>query len=316
MRKVDRTLVNPPPSLTGLGCRGEVELDRARRHFAQPDAEPFLFSAYKGADVVAALDDLFFGKCAYCESKFIAVTPVDVDHFRPKGAVGQCVEHRGYWWLAARWENLLSCCPECNRKRKKTIFEQGVSVGDLEKRGKRLSGKGDSFPILGPTYAKDEGNDLAAENPALIDPTQRDPQIHLSWLLDEEFCLISPRWNGDSPDPYGYAGEHTFGLNRQGLVEMRTALLLSLQTDVAHIERLLDMVICLPDPVAERLRDEAMSRFNALYDKAKPDQPYSSMVDAFMNAARERLIERYSTLDIVDVQLPVFGNPTFEVEPF
>ena len=224
MRKIDRAEVDPPPSLTSPGCRGELELIRARNHFAQPNPESFSFKAYKGDDVVAALNELFHGKCAYCESKFVAVTPVDVEHFRPKGAIEQCPNHLGYWWLAAKWENLLASCPDCNRKRKQIIFELGLSLEELEKKDKQLSGKGDSFPILGPSYALKEEEDLNAENPALIDPTLRDPRDHLHWVFSEKYCLISPRWNGDQPDPYGFASERVFGLNRQGLVEMRTSL--------------------------------------------------------------------------------------------
>ena len=300
MRKIDRTQINPPESLTSPGCRGELELTRARNHFAQPNPQSFSFAAYKGDDVVAALNELFQGKCAYCESKFVAVTPVDVEHFRPKGAVEQCPNHPGYWWLAAKWENLLASCPDCNRKRRQINFEPGLSLEELEDKDKQLSGKADSFPILGPTYVVNEGGDLSVENPALIDPTLREPNDHLHWVFSEEFCLISPRWNGDQPDPYGLASERTFGLNRQGLVEMRTSLLRSLKTDVAHIERLLDIAIQAPEPVSKMVMDEAMDKFEALYDQAKPNKPYSTMVEAFLTNAREKLFEKYSKLLVAE----------------
>ena len=57
-----------------------------------------------GADVVkAALDELFYGKCGYCEFKLIR-TDQNVDHYRPKGRVAEATKHRGYYWLAYEWD--------------------------------------------------------------------------------------------------------------------------------------------------------------------------------------------------------------------
>lgn len=84
---------------------------------------------------------------------------------------------------------------------------------------------------------------------------------------------------------------------------MRTSLLLSLKTDVAHVERLLDMAARAPDDFAQELTDEAMCTFNALFDKAEPDQQYCTMVEAFMSIAHEKLLDKYSNLLVVEAQL-------------
>ena len=75
-----------------------------------------------------------------------------------------------------------------------------------------------------------------------------------------------------------------------------TSLLLSLQTDVAHVEGLLDIAIQATDPVSKMITDQAISKFETLYNLATPDQPYSTMVEAFLMNAREELFKKYSKL--------------------
>lgn len=63
-------------------------------------------------------------KCCYCEQK-IPQPYNDVEHFRPKTVADRRPGSRarqGYWWLAWTWENLLFCCPECNRSYKRERF--------------------------------------------------------------------------------------------------------------------------------------------------------------------------------------------------
>ncbi|MFN2944757.1 HNH endonuclease, partial [Escherichia coli] len=76
MRRVDRSSVKPPPSLL-VGGAGPVELSDARSHRAAvpPPGEKkkeFIYKAYKSADVRSALEKLFHGKCAYCETYYAA----------------------------------------------------------------------------------------------------------------------------------------------------------------------------------------------------------------------------------------------------
>ncbi|MES2264736.1 MAG: hypothetical protein V4724_40075 [Pseudomonadota bacterium] len=132
MRHVDRNAVAAPKSLTDTGGAGMTELARVRLHYAQSDAGSYDFRTYKGDDVVAALRDLFKKKCAYCESHFEAVSPVDVEHHRPKGGVQEDDTHRGYWWLAAAWENLLASCIDCNRERYQHVAMDGMAQRDLD----------------------------------------------------------------------------------------------------------------------------------------------------------------------------------------
>lgn len=80
------------------------------------------------------LDNVFHGKCAYCESQVTVTEWGDADHFRPKGAVTVLeskkyikvekdnILHPGYYWVAYNWKNLLPSCKRCNSERKLYCF--------------------------------------------------------------------------------------------------------------------------------------------------------------------------------------------------
>ncbi|MCU4389008.1 TIGR02646 family protein [Acinetobacter haemolyticus] len=57
---------------------------------------------YKTKDIRDALESIYHGKCAYCESN---EELLHVEHYRPK---------KIYYWLAYSWDNLLLACHFCN----------------------------------------------------------------------------------------------------------------------------------------------------------------------------------------------------------
>ena len=83
----------------------------------------FQFSVYKHPSVVEALNVLFSGKCAYCESFYEKTQKMDVEHYRPKGAYyderGQ-ICYPGYYWLAADWDTALEAAPREKLRRRTT----------------------------------------------------------------------------------------------------------------------------------------------------------------------------------------------------
>ncbi|NER04208.1 MAG: hypothetical protein F6K17_17105 [Okeania sp. SIO3C4] len=107
------------------------------------------------------------GKCFYCESKPENGAKLEVEHYRPKGAVDKKdtagVENKGYFWLGNEWSNLLLACSDCNGK----------------------SAKGNRFPIA--------GNRAPAINPVKGDRLYRKKCIATnSPLKDELPLLINP----------------------------------------------------------------------------------------------------------------------------
>jgi hypothetical protein len=154
----------------------------------------------------------FHRKCAYCECHIIGVNQDgDVEHFRPKGAVhdaqnkvvkvrdasGKEQSHRGYFWLAYDWRNLLPSCILCNQ---------------LRTPNNELFGKGNRFPVRH-VYAARPEDDLLGEEPLLLHPVFDDPADHLT--LDPGKGVL-----GGLTDR-GQTTIAILGLNREGLITER-----------------------------------------------------------------------------------------------
>lgn len=277
MIRVDRAPESEPAVLhEKFASDGLSELERVRAHRNGPDKhKSFEFARYKAAAVKTALDRLFHGKCAYCESFYAKTQPVDVEHYRPKGEV-EGTDHPGYWWLGMDWLNLVPSCIDCNRRRaQRTPDPAGGSMirlteeGDFV-RGRQLStGKASAFPLEGNSpRARDEGDDLALERRLLLDPTRDDPDLHLVFHVDRAhpIALVYPRPIDPEQAPVlpaagnaaavaiaaGAAGVsaigavsiQTYGLNRLSLVQARTRAL-------RDLEFLLELSIGLTEIVAE-----------------------------------------------------------------
>lgn len=172
----------------------------AAAHSAAYDAAPRLYddgsrkfafakAIYGNAAVKQALKTAQHHKCCYCEARFDATYSGDVEHYRPKGAIGAGRSKilPGYYWLAYSWANLFYACADCNQYRKRAAFP----LSDEARR------------------ARNHHADLAAEDPLILDPAgPRDPRQHI-------------RFNGDVPTWRSSAGRETITrvrLDREGLV--------------------------------------------------------------------------------------------------
>lgn len=130
---------------------------------------PIAERIYRHPSVRRALHRAQRGKCCYCESKAM---PFEVEHYRPKSAVRQArgtpEQRPGYYWLAYEWQNLLYSCVLCNQPRED---ERGDATG-----------KGSLFPLADPTRrARSHHDDLAQEEPLLLDPYEDDPEQHIAY---------------------------------------------------------------------------------------------------------------------------------------
>jgi uncharacterized protein (TIGR02646 family) len=133
---------------------------RDRREYETKQAFSGKFPPHwTNADVKGLLHAMQGRICAYCG---MITNGLDVEHFRPKGAIDDEEAHGGYWWLAYECSNYLLGCTVCNRIRKKT-----------------------SFPLLlGATRCTYPTRDMiAAEGRVLLDPVE-DPV--------EEWLTIDP----------------------------------------------------------------------------------------------------------------------------
>lgn len=100
-------------------------------------------------------------KCCFCEKP---VAKSDIEHFRPKRAYqqakGGALLRPGYYWLAYSWSNMLIACTDCNSK----------------------ACKGNVFPVAGPRSTSP--SDCRAENKSIINPTEEDPSIYITFRHD------------------------------------------------------------------------------------------------------------------------------------
>jgi hypothetical protein len=160
------------------------------------------------------LDNVFHGKCSYCEIKIVRAS-ADAEHYRPKSAVtvrdpvtkklvpvkaedasGAMTEHPGYFWLAYNRRNLLPSCEACNRRRGKlTQFVVAQANGHVFMRKFKASEvqRLPSPPIAskrwqGWYYLAPESLD-ALESPLLLHPLRDDPA---KALMFGEWGYVTP----------------------------------------------------------------------------------------------------------------------------
>lgn len=309
MIHVSRT--EPPPSaLTGANSAGARELEKAIEHYASNTTKntPFKgYSAYKLDPVKGALNALFRNKCAYCEMDY-GGAPLDVEHFRPKGAVVELHPHTfkqidapkvnkpGYFWLAANWSNLLPCCIDCNRPRTQQFTD---SVDEV-------SGKSNYFPV-----AAGSGRSLhpntdpeALEKRLLIHPCIDDPSRHLEFARKG---TIRPRMTSNGPDVKGQASIEVYGLQRDLLVRKREATLIGLRN------RILDVKIALRDIGRDSNDLRAKSQMRRAINEIRsqylgPDRPFLGMCRQEVRAGlfTEKLLPKL-LVHLNAGQLPVTG---------
>ncbi len=195
-------------------------------------AAKFAFSKtiYGHASVKAGLKAAQHDKCCYCEGRFDANYGGDVEHYRPKGAIGAGKSKilPGYYWLAYLWPNLFYACADCNQYRKRAAFP----LADEAQRVRNHHG------------------DIALEDPLILDPSgPRDPREHI-------------KFNGDVPVWKSPAGKETIGrikLDREGLLLSRRQHFRLLDAYLTIIERLQHSA----DPAAVTAVADARRELNA-----------------------------------------------------
>jgi uncharacterized protein (TIGR02646 family) len=221
----------------------------------------------------AALGLLSNGKCWYVECRCSGADD-DVDHFRPKLAVAGDSTHPGYYWLAFCWRNMRLSSQRANRPRK-------------DPASKQTGGKASHFPLLpNSTRARQPGDDLSLEAPALLDPTNPTDCRLLTFNLNGEVEL-APEHKGKSyAEAKVAASVLHLNLNWSTFVEARSAL-------YTHIERLVDRgARAAPldfDTAAQDTHTENSVWMDAIRDLGAvldPNAEYSAAAHAYVESFR------------------------------
>lgn len=138
------------------------------------------------------------GKCCYCERRRDISYDRDVEHYRPKKGVDG-VKHKGYWWLAYNWDNLLIACPTCNRKYKKNFF-----------------------PLIDEKKRVYKEGDILLEEPYIFNPAIENPEPHFSYHYDKaggKWYATILHVQGDAAAARATETIRLLGLNRDELTE-------------------------------------------------------------------------------------------------
>ncbi|GAB4463852.1 MAG: hypothetical protein OHK0029_33150 [Armatimonadaceae bacterium] len=198
-----------PEILQTRGCKERdtlcAEYDSGSREF---NDKKFRKSIYAHDEVKQQLVADHKEKCCFCER--VVSNSGEVEHYRPKSAVqqerGSSPSSPGYYWLAYEWANLNLTCRGCNGQ------------------------KGILFPLENEdTRACCHHDDLALEEPCLLNPNGEDPEIHITW-------------RGEVAVGETAKGRKTIELLRLNDIRKRNDLLIARRSKIAEVKQLWDIL--------------------------------------------------------------------------
>lgn len=267
MIRRSRSAIDEPASLKS--DEAQTETASAIQFFGVEENrdKTFEFKMYSKDDVKQALNGLFAGKCAYCESKYLHVEPVDVEHYRPKGAVSINGKRSkpGYYWLAATWDNLLPSCIGCNRARTQVFAGEDAA----EEQEARTGGKENKFPLTSEDKRARWPQDLESEQTArlLIHPCRDHPDTHLKFLGNGSVRGLTDK---------GRASIDAYALRRATLVERRRVLLRDLAKIIAYI--LDDVDTLARHPHDDQIKANIKKKMDDVNLAGDEDEEYTALV--------------------------------------
>lgn len=143
-------------------ARADAVIERLRN---APDSDARKEIIDANASIWGDLKDWLLGlshqKCWFSEAKD-CFSHWDVEHYRPKKSAKDLdgTAHDAYWWLAFDWKNFRVCGNAGNRK------------------------KGSFFPLRPGCIRCAPGGDCRLEDPLLLDPSDEDDPVLLSFDLE------------------------------------------------------------------------------------------------------------------------------------
>lgn len=235
----------------------------------------FPFKIYSQPYVKEAIEKIFHKKCAYCETFYVVAQPVDVEHFRPKGAVVVDKQKKlGYYWLASDWANLLPSCIRCNRP----------NTYLMPNNKKETMGKSNFFPLEDEAARATKPGEERNEKPVLLNPFIDNPAKHLEFTDDG---VVRPAVNSKGePSNRGEVSIRIYALCRPDLVEHRAAKAKKILAQMERVRRAREYMQTYPNDV--NFANDVRRELKELKNYLEPNQEYSAMArqltDKFLNS--------------------------------
>lgn len=219
-----------------------------------------IWSSLKGT--MAALSHQ---KCWYSEKR-IAVSELEVDHFRPKSRVsGITPPHRGYWWLAFDWKNFRLAYSLINKRR-------------TDSREGNVQGKGCYFPLIDEAarIPDDPPAAIATERPKLVDPCVASDVLLLDYAVEDGKVVERYKLEKDAIRfERANVSIDLFHLNEGTLIRDRHDLYVAIDHSVKRIEEL-ETEREATGSLSEKQSLEYDSLINQLADRINASAPFSA----------------------------------------
>ena len=272
-----------PKVLVAPDGLADKENKKALVHYADPvkRGTSFKFKVYKHDNVKETLNGLFHFKCAYCESKFGHTAPVDVEHFRPKSAVKRAdgtLIKPGYYWLPAKWDNLLPSCIDCNRAR----IHEHVGENDPE-----LSGKANLFPIENDQRSDLDPDDEKNETRLLLHPCRDTVEEFFKYLTDTPGVIVKPAPTRGLRRRKAEQSIAVYGLNRILLAGARADQFMRVRNQVHLVKSCLELLG--QDPDSDKRQQDLALAICELKSLEADEAAHAGMTRFFIRAALSAL---------------------------
>lgn len=213
----------------------------------------------------AAMAALSHQKCWYSEKR-IAVSELEVDHFRPKSRVsGVTLPHRGYWWLAYDWKNFRLAYSLINKRR--TDSREGT-----------VQGKGCYFPLVDETARVPDNPpaSTAAERPKLVDPCVASDVLLLDYAVEDGKVVERHKLEQDAIRfERANVSIDLFHLNEGTLIRDRHDLYVAIDHSVKRIEEL-EIERATTGSLTHKQSIEFDSLINQVADRINASAPFSA----------------------------------------
>ncbi len=259
---INRNKVTRPDVLTN---DADTEHQLAHRYYVTDgETKAFDHKLFKKLEVKKALEILFNDKCAYCESDVITTSAIDKEHFRPKTSIKNKISKtstRGYYWLAADWDNLLLACAHCNR----TGTHETIDDEEF------VSGKLDYFPLSDESRRAVYGDDLIEEEKVrlLINPCIENPELLIEYNSDGEILPLASVSRRE--EKMVETSVMTYGLNRSTLHKKRRERWKTVQFQIERIKNAYEDYL---ETSNKKYLDRLIKEFSVLKECKTSDKEY------------------------------------------